>query len=424
MNLLDFNRAKWVAIPLGKWSRASSVGSATKWKFPVATIKTQIHMDTYSATAARSRDLTRMVCHVLPRGTCYSRVRSTSIDLYVSEMVGHSRLSNIVIAEQTSDALPAPCLIEMPSYGFARTMRRSRFIAARVNKLNPDVVVIQQHIPSAARISKLVDNPIILQRHNFVERSPSNDIISRYSYRLKTEKLNKLAGITFVSGALLSDFEKQWPDVHVPRTVIYNGFDREQWNSQRNRDNSVLVVGRAAPEKGILEAAEAVVDAVKAKPNWRADFVLSEEATHPEYFEKVKEVLKKLGERARLQLNRPYSEVKQRFESAAIAVIPSKWVEPFGRTCLEAHAGGAAVISSGTGGLRAISGDHALYIDPTNPRSIANALDALMTDDQLRRSLSKAGSERVSQLFDINTIAAHLDEFCLSVSHFREGARR
>jgi len=299
-------------------------------------------------------------------------------------------------------------------------MRRSRFVAAKIAQLAPDVVVVQQHIPSAARISELVSQPVILQRHNFVERSSGNDILSHYSYRLKTEKLNALAGITFVSDTLLTHFESQWPDVHVPRTVIYNGFDRNQWHAECPRDNSVLVVGRAAPEKGILEAATAVVSAIEKKANWRADFVLSEETIHPEYFEKIKHVLKSLGNRARLQLNSPFSEVKRLFERTAIAVVPSKWAEPFGRTCLEAHAGGAAVISSGTGGLRSISGDHALYIDPTDPRSIAQALDVLMIDDSFRHSLAKAGTERVSQLFDINAIAAHLDKFCLSASRLRQ----
>ncbi len=65
-------------------------------------------------------------------------------------------------------------------------------------------------------------------------------------------------------------------------------------------------------------------------------------------------------------------------ERAAIAMIPSKWREPFGRTCLEAHAGGAAVISSGSGGLREISGDAALYATDAEVDGLIDALRRLI----------------------------------------------
>jgi len=56
------------------------------------------------------------------------------------------------------------------------------------------------------------------------------------------------------------------------------------------------------------------------------------------------------------------------------SVVASKWAEPFGRVTLEAHAGGAALISSGTGGLSEISGDAALYLEAVTGPVIASAL--------------------------------------------------
>lgn len=355
-------------------------------------------------------------CHVLPRGMRYSRTSATSIDLFVSELVEHSQQANAVIAERTIDPLPAPLLIQMPSYGFAKTLRRARFIAGKVAQLAPDVVIVQQHIPSAVQINTKIKQPVVLQRHNFVEKPEEASLYGSYNYRIKVDRLNKLAGITFVSDTVLRHFERNWPDVHVPRTVICNGFASDRWHSQLIRDNTILVVGRVAPEKGILEAADAVLVALSKAPGWRARFILSEENVHPAYFERVQRAIALLGDRASVQLNVPFESVKVEFERAAVALVPSKWAEPFGRTCLEAHAGGAAVISSGTGGLKSISGHFALYVDPDDPRSIANALDSLIADSALRARLARNGNERVRRLFGLEAIAAKLDSFCLSLA--------
>ena len=63
-----------------------------------------------------------------------------------------------------------------------------------------------------------------------------------------------------------------------------------------------------------------------------------------------------------MDVAQPWSFVKAKCEQAAIALVPSKWDEPFGRTALEAHAGGCAVVSSGTGGLAEISENNAIVL--------------------------------------------------------------
>jgi len=359
---------------------------------------------------------TLKLCHVLPRGMRYSYSTATSIDLFVSEMVQYSRQNNMVIAERAADPLPAPALVEMPSYKVARTLRRTRFIAEKIAKFEPDVVIVQQHLPSASLINRQVTRPVILQRHNIIENTFQAGLLDRVSYWRKVRSLNRLAGITFVSDFVLQHFERCWPDVGVPRSVIHNGYAIGKWNAQPVRENAILVVGRVAPEKGILEAAQAIKRVLSVEPGWNAKFILSEENVHPSYFAKIQSVIASLGDSADVQLNRPFEYVKAEFERAAIAVIPSKWAEPFGRTCLEAHAGGAAVISSGTGGLASISGDCALYVDPNDPRSIAGAISNLIADGALRKGLAQRGQERVQRLFGLETLAAKLDDFCLSTA--------
>ena len=89
--------------------------------------------------------------------------------------------------------------------------------------------------------------------------------------------------------------------------------------------------------------------------------------------------------------------------------------EAFGRTALEAHAGGAALISSGIGGLREVSGTSALYLPDVAADAIAAALDALIDAPGLRERLAREGAAWVRDRFSIESQAARLDSFCLDL---------
>ena len=352
------------------------------------------------------------VLQVLPRGMRYTQSAATSIDLYVSEMAAHSRFRVEVVAELSDRPLPAAAVHALPRFAFAETQRRSRRVAALVESLRPAAVVVQQHLPSAAALRARVDAPIILQKHNFLRVSRGAIWLRDASHWRRTRQLNALAGLTFVSQAVLADFERNWPEVTIPRRVVANGFDAAAWRPQQTRERTVLTVGRVTPEKGLLEAARALAAILPRHSDWTATFVVSEPDRFPDYFAALCEALTPLGPQARLRVGLPFEEVKALNERAAIAIAPSVWREPFGRTCLEAHAGGAVVVSSGSGGLREISGEAALYLAAVKPASIAAALETLIADQPLRERLAAEGRARVERLFDVRRVAAALDDFC------------
>jgi glycosyltransferase involved in cell wall biosynthesis len=131
----------------------------------------------------------------------------------------------------------------------------------------------------------------------------------------------------------------------------------------------------------------------------------------------------------------PFAKVRQITESAAISVVASKWEEPFGRTALEAHAGGAALISSQSGGLREISGDTAAQLSEVSGPAIASLLVRLASDDALREKLAREGMQRVRRLFsltrtsrgdpgDVVPICDRLDDFYEEVVERRRAGAR
>ena len=355
--------------------------------------------------------MTQTICHILPRGMSYAREGATSIDLFVSEIAAHSRFRNVVVAEHAPTRLEAALVLDLPRYRFANGQRRALFVAREMRALGPALLVVQQHLPSAAAIAAQADQPAILQKHNFI-KVPRPGLLGRLGKQLHIRQLNRLAGITLVSEAVRADFERHWPEVAIPRCVVTNGIETAQWQPAPEREQTVLVVGRSAPEKGTLEAAQALAAVLPRHPGWGATFIVSEPGRHPAYHAQVAAALAPLGARAQVLESRPFAEVKAASERAAIALIPSKWAEPFGRTCVEAHAGGAAVISSGSGGLREISGDAALFLPAVEAPAIAAALEALIADPALRARLAAAGAARVRALFDLSAVAARFDAFC------------
>jgi glycosyltransferase involved in cell wall biosynthesis len=84
------------------------------------------------------------------------------------------------------------------------------------------------------------------------------------------------------------------------------------------------------------------------------------------------------------------------YTGSAAFVFPSLY-EGFGLPALEAMAHGIPVACSDVDALREVCGDAALLFDPLSVDSIANAIDKVLRDSDLRAQLSKAGIARASR---------------------------
>jgi UDP-glucose:(glucosyl)LPS alpha-1,2-glucosyltransferase len=176
------------------------------------------------------------------------------------------------------------------------------------------------------------------------------------------------------------------------------------------RQKSILFVGRLIPEKGVDELFDALRPVARELPDWRVKIIGRAPERHRSRYQRALRELKILwGERLDLMESVPHAEVMQAYACAAITVVPSRWQEPFGRTALEALAGGSAVIASRSGGLPEIVGQAGLLLDAVTPTAIADAILALASDPARRDILGKAGEARVAACFDLSLLARRLD---------------
>jgi glycosyltransferase involved in cell wall biosynthesis len=279
-----------------------------------------------------------------------------------------------------------------------------------------DLIASQDHLSTAARIAWFNRHtPVVLQTHLYID-PPAKGPLAFWQNFWRRREMQSLAGITLVSEATLRQFELDWPDIDVPRTVITNAFDFRTWRTDAEKHKCIVVVGRTDETKGILEAAEGVSAFLVGATGWSARFLLSNPHVDPQYLRSVERALASVSDRAKILTGLPFAEVKDLTESAAVSIVASKWLEPFGRTALEAHAAGVALISSGTGGLREVSGDGALYLPEITGPAICQALEQLATDAELRHSLAADGADHVRKHFSLTPTSGSNGEAYTSVS--------
>ena len=92
----------------------------------------------------------------------------------------------------------------------------------------------------------------------------------------------------------------------------------------------------------------------------------------------------------------PYAQLPVLLNQALALVLPSLW-EGFGLPVLEAMACGTPVIASNLASIPEVAGGAALLVNPTEVAAIAQHMQAIAKDAQLRQQLSSAGLQRAAQ---------------------------
>ena len=339
---------------------------------------------------------------VLPRHMHYAPDKATSVDLCARDFVLYSRFrSGITVI---GNAVPQP-FRDVPFIGVDDI--NGKFgpfsfapVRAAIEQASPDVILVHQYPMAAARVaSGFPLLPVVLQRHNpLPPRWLGHRIWRDRAFR-------KLAGVAFVSENSRASYTGR-----APSAVVYNGIDTERFVPAETKEPVVLFAGRAVPEKGVEQFAVAAAAALADRPDWRAVMALGGGKAAEETVQRVRTHLAPLGPRAEILSDLPHDTVMDLFARAEIAVVPSIWAEPFGRTALEAMTCGAAVITSGRGGLVEVTGDAGITTNSIEPADFAAAIGQLIDDEAERRRLQTEGRERAVRLYDIRTVTAGFDD--------------
>jgi glycogen synthase len=211
--------------------------------------------------------------------------------------------------------------------------------------------------------------------------------------------LRRSRWVTANSGATLRLARAACGEIETRSSVIYNGLVAASAPpSPLAFDPPVIAcIARLVPKKGI----DILLRAMPAIPNAR--LLIAGDGPCRADLERLAE---SLGLTPRVEFRGWIApgRVPDFLNEAAIVVVPSRTVEPFGNVAVEAMQMARPVVASRQGGLAevVVDGETGFLVDSPDPAQFAERILALADDVQLAAKMGAAGRARAEENFSLN----------------------
>ncbi|MDY6826348.1 MAG: glycosyltransferase family 4 protein [Bacillota bacterium] len=246
----------------------------------------------------------------------------------------------------------------------------------------------------AKKISR-VDIKSIMTEHSTHNRRRNKyyfKLLDRFVY----DSYEKIACISEPARMLL---EKWLPEIQSKTITIYNGIDIRKFNEAEPLPKNHLAKGYKRGQKIILMVASltpkkdhgTLIKAMNLLPNDYQLVLTGDGFLKNSYQEETK----RLGLSDRVTFLGFRGDIERVMKAADIFVLSSHW-EGFGLVAVEAMASGLPVLASDVQGLAEIVEGAGLLFPPGDERALANAINKVLSDEDLYMRMRKTGLEKAS----------------------------
>ena len=166
--------------------------------------------------------------------------------------------------------------------------------------------------------------------------------------------------------------------INSDKLVVINQSAKKNNINIKKKQNLITFVGKLNRSKGYDLFGKAIVQILNKYKNWNSIVVGDEPRDKIDFNHKN---LFKLG-------FKKHNEVLNIYKKSSIAVVCSRWDEPFGRTSLEAASNGCAVIISNRGGLPETVTD-GVVLKKLDVSNIFKEIEKLILNKSLRNKIQK-----------------------------------
>jgi len=363
--------------------------------------------------------LSRTIYHILPETEPFSEFSGGAISRWVANVL-RSDDDAVVLCPSTDGSWKMPELrvTEIPHFA---TYSRFREIAHKISwpvrrmvlrqimrpalePLRPgDLVWLHNRPDLAAAIRPIVhaaQAKLVVHMHNsfLAHRSPR---------RVREIQADRYV---FVSQYLKGEAMENVHD--LPNTcVVYNGADRRVFYPRKDGTTSangvptILLASRLVPDKGAHVFVEAMRELERRKVEAKGIIVGASKFGGSKETPYVRQLHADAPSNIMFH---PYcigAELGDVFRSADIFCIPSIWQDPFPLAPLEAMACRLPVVATRSGGIPEAFRDGGAIIVPRNSvPELADALQKLVENAELRQSLAQSGEESFHRNFTWNAV--------------------
>ena len=197
--------------------------------------------------------------------------------------------------------------------------------------------------------------------------------------------------IIFISKWVKNRFFKGLNKQFINKTsIVYHSVNKQKKLSKKNK--YITFVGKLNESKGYDIYREAIIRILNKYNDWKAFSIGDEDRERPVINHKNHKELGFLK----------HKEVLNFLNESEIAVVPSRWEEPFGRTALESSSRGCATIISNRGGLPETT-DHCLILKKLNSNELYKALKKLIDNPKFRKNIQNEGYNNIKHLVKNNS---------------------
>ena len=143
-----------------------------------------------------------------------------------------------------------------------------------------------------------------------------------------------------------------------------------------SKQNLIIFTGKLNSSKGYDIFGKAIIKILEKYNNWKAIAIGNEPREKFDFSHKNFRILDWIQ----------HDRILKYYSKSSISVVPSKWLEPFGRTAMESAAYGCATITSKNGGLPETF-YNTLFLSKTTTEEIYKLIDLLIKNKNKRKLL-------------------------------------
>jgi len=266
------------------------------------------------------------------------------------------------------------------------TKEYSKKIIKRIEDMNFDIIELHNRPIMVKEFYKKINSKIILYFHN--------DPTSMKGAKTVNDRiflLNSVDKIIFITKWVKKKFFEGLPNLSDNKTqIIYHSIDSFKKKIKKNKQ--IIFVGKLNKSKGYDLYCKAMFKILDLNKDWNA-YSIGEEKRFQNFPTHSRH--KSLGQIS-------HRKVLDYLSKSEIAIIPSRWEEPFGRTAMEASSRGCATIISNKGGLPETT-DYAITLKKLDVKNIEYETINLINNKSLRKKIQLNSQKYIKHNLTINS---------------------
>ena len=254
-----------------------------------------------------------------------------------------------------------------------------------LNQEKFDIIEIHNRPLVLSKLMSKINSKFIMYFHNDPLSMSGSKTVSE-----RNEIIKKVDKLIFISRWVKDRFFKGINNNFLHKTkIIYHSVNTRK---KTIKSNLIVFVGKLNYSKGYDIYKDAIIKILDKYENWKALSIGSESRRNIYINHKQHKELGFINHKKTLEI----------LDKSEIAVVPSRWEEPFGRVALEATACGCATITSATGGLSETN-NYLINIKEIDSEKLYSKINLLIQNNNKRKELQKLSRQNIKHKISNNT---------------------